>query len=287
MQIDYSQTIIDTINKIFSQLFSSLDITMYSILDKTVFINSSILDDRLFSTAFNSNFGLSAIANAFLIGFFLYYCVKLYMAPFSGTYVEKPYQFLVKALIIALCINFSQFFCSEFLNIFNAFTDILKVFGSQISGEEISFSTLLSNSAYIAEISTTFNFFSFDGILKSFFSFGLINLLFSYSIRYILLKVLILLFPFALLSLITTSTTWIFKSWFRAFFSLLFVQIFIIFVLILLFSISLSSSNIFSQILYISCIFVLTKSNSYVKELLGGISTDLNYNLLNMKNLLK
>lgn len=55
MQIDYSQTIIDTINKIFSQLFSSLDITMYSILDKTVFINSSILDDRLFSTAFNSN----------------------------------------------------------------------------------------------------------------------------------------------------------------------------------------------------------------------------------------
>ena len=73
MQIDYSQTIIDTINKIFSQLFSSLDITMYSILDKTVFINSSILDDRLFSTAFNSNFGLSAIANAFLIGFFLYW----------------------------------------------------------------------------------------------------------------------------------------------------------------------------------------------------------------------
>ena len=137
------------------------------------------------------------------------------------------------------------------------------------------------------ENSNNFNFFSFDGILKSFFTFGLINLLFSYSIRYILIKILILLFPFALLSLVTTSTSWIFKSWFRTFFSLIFVQIFIIFVLILLFSLNIHTSDMFSQISYISTVFILTKSNSYIKELLGGISTDLNYNILNFKNLFK
>ena len=151
----------------------------------------------------------------------------------------------------------------------------------------MSFNTLLSSSTYVIENSNNFNFFSFDGILKSFFSFGLINLLFSYSIRYILIKILILLFPFALLSLVTTSTSWIFKSWFRTFFSLIFVQIFIIFVLILLFSLNINISDIFSQISYISTIFILTKSNSYIKELLGGISTDLNYNILNFKNLFK
>ena len=102
-----------------------------------------------------------------------------------------------------------------------------------------------------------------------------------------LIKILILLFPFALLSLVTTSTSWIFKSWFRTFFSLIFVQIFIIFVLILLFSLNINTSDIFSQISYISTIFILTKSNSYIKELLGGISTDLNYNILNFKNLFK
>ena len=209
------------------------------------------------------------------------------MAPFSGSYVEKPYQFLTKVLIIAICISFSQFLCSEFLSIIDILTDILKSFGMQLIGKEISFNTLLSSSSYVIENSNNFNFFSFDGILKSFFSFGLINLLFSYSIRYILIKILILLFPFALLSLVTTSTSWIFKSWFRTFFSLIFVQIFIIFVLILLFSLNINTSDIFSQISYISTVFILTKSNSYIKELLGGISTDLNYNILNFKNLFK
>ena len=184
------------------------------------------------------------------------------MAPFSGSYVEKPYQFLTKVLIIAICISFSQFLCSEFLSIIDILTDILKSFGMQLTGKEISFNTLLSSSTYVIENSNNFNFFSFDGILKSFFSFGLINLLFSYSIRYILIKILILLFPFALLSLVTTSTSWIFKSWFRTFFSLIFVQIFIIFVLILLFSLNINTSDIFSQISYISTIFILTKSNS-------------------------
>ncbi len=287
MQTDYTQTIIDTINKIFSMLFSSLDLSIYSLLDKTVFINSSIVNDRFFSLAFNSSFGLSIIANALLSGFFIYYCFKLYMAPFSGSYVEKPYQFFTKVLIIAICISFSQFLCSEFLSIIDILTDILKSFGMQLTGKEISFNTLLSSSTYVIENSNNFNFFSFDGILKSFFSFGLINLLFSYSIRYILIKILILLFPFALLSLVTTSTSWIFKSWFRTFFSLIFVQIFIIFVLILLFSLNINTSDMFSQISYISTVFILTKSNSYIKELLGGISTDLNYNILNFKNLFK
>ena len=287
MQTDYTQTIIDTINKIFSMLFSSLDLSIYSLLDKTVFINSSIVNDRFFSLALNSSFGLSIIANALLAGFFIYCCFKLYMAPFSGSYVEKPYQFLTKVLIIAICISFSQFLCSEFLSIIDILTDILKSFGMQLTGKEISFNTLLSSSTYVIENSNNFNFFSFDGILKSFFTFGLINLLFSYSIRYILIKILILLFPFALLSLVTTSTSWIFKSWFRTFFSLIFVQIFIIFVLILLFSLNINTSDMFSQISYISTVFILTKSNSYIKELLGGISTDLNYNILNFKNLFK
>lgn len=287
LQTDYTQTIIDTINKIFSMLFSSLDLSIYSLLDKTVFINSSIVNDRFFSLAFNSSFGLSIIANALLAGFFIYYCFKLYLAPFSGSYVEKPYQFLTKVLIIAICISFSQFLCSEFLSIIDILTDILKSFGMQLTGKEISFNTLLSSSTYVIENSNNFNFFSFDGILKSFFSFGLINLLFSYSIRYILIKILILLFPFALLSLVTTSTSWIFKSWFRTFFSLIFVQIFIIFVLILLFSLNINTSDMFSQISYISTVFILTKSNSYIRELLGGISTDLNYNILNFKNLFK
>ena len=89
------------------------------------------------------------------------------MAPFSGSYVEKPYQFFTKVLIIAICISFSQFLCSEFLSIIDILTDILKSFGMQLTGKEISFNTLLSSSTYVIENSNNFNFFSFDGILKS------------------------------------------------------------------------------------------------------------------------
>lgn len=287
MEIDYSQIIIETINKLFSTLFSSLDNSLYSLLDKTVFINDSILSDSFFNSIFNSRYGLPAISNSMLLGIFIYYCSKLYMAPFSGNYVEKPYQFLTKTLVIAVCINFSQFICKEILNVTCIFSDVVRSLGESISGEEISFNTLISSSIYINESEEIYNIFSFNGMLKSFFSFGLINLLFSYSIRYILVKVLILLFPFSLLSLTTNSTSWIFKSWSRAFFSLLFVQIFIVLVLTLLFSLNVKSNDLFSQISYISTIFILSKSNSYIKELLGGISTEVNANLFNFKNFFK
>lgn len=287
MQINYSQIIIDTINELFTTLFSSLDKSLYSLLDKTVFVDSSIISDSFFNSIFDSKYGLPFIANSMLIGFFIYYCSKLYLAPFSGNYVERPYQFLTKALIIAICISFSQFICKEILDITSILTDIFTSLGSSISGEEISFSTLISGSIYIDESSEIYNIFSFNGMLKAFCSFGLVNLLFSYSIRYILVKVLILLFPFALLTLTTSSTSWIFKSWYRTFFSLLFVQFFIILVLTLLFSLNVKSNDLFSQISYISTIFILSKSNSYVKELIGGISTEVNANLFNLKNLFK
>lgn len=287
MQVDYSQIIIETLNKLFSTLFSSLDQSLYSLLDKTVFINDSILSNSLFNSIFDSQFGLPFIANSMLLGFFIYYCSKLYIAPFSGSYVENPYQFLTKTLIIAICINSSLFICKEILNIFSIITDILRSLGLSVCEIEISFNTLISQSFYVNQSLEIYNIFSLSGLLKSFFSFGLINLLFSYSIRYILIKVLILLFPFSLLSLTTNSTSWIFKSWYRAFFALLFVQIFIVLILILLFSLNVNSNDTFTQISYISTIFILTKSNSYVRELLGGISTQINTSLFNFKNLLR
>lgn len=287
MQTDYAQVIIDTINTLFSSLFTSLDHSLYALLDKVVFIDDSILSGTFFNSMLSAKFGLPFIANSMLLGIFIYYCFKLYLAPFSGNYVEKPYQFLTKTIIIAIFINYSQFLCKELLNINYIFTDILRSLGESVSGTEISFNTLIASSIYIDEASEIYNIFSFNGLLKSFLSFGLINLLFTYAVRYILVKVFILLTPFALLSLTTKSTVWLFKSWFRALYSLLLVQLFIVLILTLLFSLSVKSQDLFSQISYISAIFILTKANSYIRELIGGISTDISSNLFNIKNLLK
>ncbi len=277
----------NTINEIFSTLFSSLDKSLYSLLDKSVFVNEEILSDSFFNTIFQSSFGLPTIANAILIGFVLYYCFRLSFSQFTGNRIEKPYQFLGKVIVISICINFSTFLCEELLKINGLFTDSIRMLGNAVTKQDISFNNLITSSIYLTNSTNSFNLFSLEGMLKSFFSIGLISLLFSYSIRYILIKLFVLLSPFALLSLVNSSTIWFFKSWMRTLFSLLFVQVFISLILVLLFSLNIKSSDLFSQISYISTIFILTKANGYIKELIGGISLDINANILNIKNLFR
>lgn len=277
----------NTINEIFSTLFSSLDKSLYSLLDKSVFVNEEILSDSFFNIIFQSSFGLPTIANAILIGFVLYYCFRLSFSQFTGNRIEKPYQFLGKVIVISICINFSTFLCEELLKINGLFTDSIRMLGNAVTKQDISFNNLITSSIYLTNSTNSFNLFSLEGMLKSFFSIGLISLLFSYSIRYILIKLFVLLSPFALLSLVNSSTIWFFKSWMRTLFSLLFVQVFISLILVLLFSLNIKSSDLFSQISYISTIFILTKANGYIKELIGGISLDINANILNIKNLFR
>ena len=140
------------------------------------------------------------------------------------------------------------------------------------------------NSIINIEENSNFNIFSIDGLIKSFISIGLFNLVFSYSLRYILLKVFILITPFAILTLINKSTSWFFKTWLRTFLSLLLIQSFVSIILIIIFTLQFNSEDLFSKFLYIGGIYALSKSNSYLRELIGGISTDVSANFNSFKN---
>lgn len=286
MELDYSQIIIETLNNLFSTLFSSIDNSIYSLLDKITFIDENILSDKLFKNALDSFSGLTAIANSLLVGFVLYYCVKLMLSHYSGVGVEKPYQFLAKALLCAVCINFSSFFCSETIKINNLISEALCQLGYNICGKNISFNTLINETNNFISQENNFNIFSLSGLLRSSISMGMISLLFSYSIRYIFVKIIILCSPFALLSLIMQSTSWIFKIWLRTFLSLLLLQSFVAIILLVIFMINISNTDILTQVFYLSALYILSKANSYIKELFGGISTDFNANISSLKNLL-
>ena len=73
-----TQIIIDTINTIFENLFSSIDNNLYSLLDELTFINTDILTDKYFQDILgtSSSNGILLIANALLFGFILYYSIK-------------------------------------------------------------------------------------------------------------------------------------------------------------------------------------------------------------------
>ena len=287
--IDFSKLIIETINTLISTLISSIDSNTYSLLDTITFIDIDVLNGNTLTAISDSiSFNFNSISNALLLGVTLYYSIRYFVSLYTGTQVERPYQFIFKILIFGILSNYSYSIIDFILLINSYITDFLRAVEENICGVPISFNSLISQmNQYISQGTDTFSLFSFDGIIKSFASFGLISLLFSYSIRFIMIRVFILLSPFAFITLVNSSSSWIFKSWFKNLISLLFFQSFISIILFVSFSISSNISGTISQIIYIGSIFALSKANSYMKEIFGGISTDISTNLGSLKNYIK
>lgn len=285
-----TQIIIDTINTILGNLFSSIDNNLYSILDDITFINSDILKDKNFENIFGTSTsnGILLIANSLLLGFLLYFAIKYLISHFTFSNVEQPHSFLIKLIICGICMNFSYFLLTYFLDIFSNITLAIRNLGENLFNKEICFSELiLTINSNISVNTTSVDVFSLDGLIKSILSFSLLNLVFSYSFRYILIKVFVLIAPFAILSNSLNSTSWFFKSWIKNLFSLLFIQIIVSIILLILFSIDYSSSNLFSKFIYIGGLYALIKANSFVREFLGGVSTDFSQNVGNFSKFLK
>ena len=273
-------SIIETINSIFETLFSSIDTTIYSVLDELTFIDKNILNNSIFQKIFGStgNNGLLVIANSLLVGFSLYYAIRLIYSYYMNLQIERPYQFIFKLLIFGIVMNCSYFICNQFIQINSFISDAIRTVGSNIFGHDISFSELINKLNYLSIKENEFNIFSFDVLIKSFISISLFNLIFSYSLRYIMVKVFILITPFAILSLINESTSWFFKTWLRTVLSLLFQQSLVAIILLIIFSFNFSSNNIISQLMCIGGIYALVRANSYIRSLIGGISTDVSNN---------
>lgn len=285
-----SQVIIDTINNLLNTLFSSIDNSVYNTLDELSFIDNTILNNSLFEKLFsnNSNNSLILICNSLLIAVCIYYCFKLMYSYFSGIQVERPYQFVFKLLIFGIFINSSYFICELFIYFNSLFYDSIREIGQNILGEKICFSNLIENlNSTVTVDSPNLNVFSFNGLIKSLVSISFMSLLFSYSLRYIMLKVFILLTPFALLTLINNSSSWFFKSWLKVFISLLFIQPFISIILLIIFALDFANPDVTSKILCIGSIYALIRANSFVQHFIGGISTDVTQNFKLLKNQIK
>lgn len=277
-QTNIAQTIIDTINSIFETLFASIDNNLYSILDKITFIDSNILNDKNFENIFGNSMsnGILLIANSLLLGFIIYYSVRFLMSHITYNKVDSPFSFFIKIIIFGICMNCS-FFIIQFLLDFNSNISLaIRDLGKSLFHKDISFSELINTiNSNIAIDTNTLNIFSIDGLIKGTLSMSLLNLVFSYSFRYIMIKVFVLLAPFSFLSLSLDSTSWFFKSWLKNLFSLLFIQVIVSLVLLILFSLDFSSSNLFNKFIYVGGIYSLIKANSFVREFLGGVSTNI------------
>ena len=254
MNSNIPAVIIETINTIFQSLFSSLDNNLYSILDDITFIDSDIIKDSIFSKILGNSpsNGILLIANSLLLGFILYYSLRYLFSKLIYNQVESPFQFIFKCLIFGICCNFSYFFLEQILDITSYISLAIRSIGEDVFGKNICFSELiLSLNNLIAFNTSSIDIFSLNGLIKTTLTASLLNLVFTYSLRYITLKIFILLTPFAFLSLILNSTSWFFRAWIKNIFSILFIQIIVSIVLLILFSINSSSNELITKFIYI------------------------------------
>lgn len=286
-KLSLTDAIYQSLNDIFSKLFSSIDNSIYSLLDNLCFIDTEIFKNSAISKLLGNSVsdGFLLICNALVMGFILYYAINFLFSHLTFTRVSSPSQFFFKCIIFVALMNGSLWICTEIVNIVSIVTDIIRNIGENYFGQVISFSNLidiLNSKIYIN--TAEFSIISFDGIIKSFCSIGLINLLINYSLRYIMAQIFILVSPFAFLSLISDNSSWFFKSWLRSFISLLLVQILISIILCLALSLGIDNSN-FSKLLLIGIIYALTRANTFIKEIFGGISTDISDGISNIRKL--
>lgn len=277
--INLTEIILNSINELFSKLFSSVDNTIYSILDDITFVSPDILSNNAFQKILgnSSSEGILLICNSLVLGIIIYYAINYLISHLTYSKIDSPKQFIFKCIIFIAIMNSSFWICEEIINIVSIITNGISEIGLELFSSKINFSNFINNiNQNIYSSQESFSIFSFDGIIKSFTSFGLTNLVFTYSLRYIMIQIFILLSPFAFLSLITNSSEWFFKVWIKTFLSLLLVQILISLILLLSCSIELTQNSNFCKLLYIGIIYALTKSNSYMKELFGGISLNVN-----------
>ena len=272
-----TQTIIDTINTIFETLFASIDNNLYSVLDQITFISSDILNDQNFEKLFGTSTsnGILLIANSLLLGFILYYGFKYLMSHITYHRVDSPFGFIMKVVLFGICMNFSFFIIEIILDLNSYISLAIRELGKNLFGKEICFSELISTiNTNIAVDTSSLNIFSVDGLIKSTLSISLLSLVFSYSLRYIMVKVFVLLAPFAFISLSLDATSWFFKSWLKNLFSLLFIQIIVSLVLLILFSLDYSATNLFNKFVYVGGIYALIRANTFVRQFIGGVSTN-------------
>lgn len=284
-EIDIGAIIVDTINSLCQSLFSSIDNAIFPILDEIIFISPDIVEtnylERIAGT--NTNTGLLVLANSLVLAFILYYAVRRFIAFYTGNEVDSPYIFIIRGIFVTILMNFSLYLCTLAISFTYEITNFITALGTNIFNKEISFSSLINilNSSFSSE----FNVFSLDGILTGMLSISSFSLIISFALRYIMVKVFILASPFAFLCLLNKSTVGFFRSWYRSLLSLLLIQVLIAIILLLPYAlIKESSSQIINKILIIGAINALLKSGQYVKEFMGGIGINTNFQNRNFRN---
>jgi hypothetical protein len=119
---------LDAINNIFSNIFSSVDNSVYEILDKITFVDTSIIENDNFKKLMGtgSNSGILMVCNALILGILLFYVTGYLISHLTYSKIQKPSQFFFKAIIFIALMNNSYWICSQIINIVSLISSAIR-----------------------------------------------------------------------------------------------------------------------------------------------------------------
>ena len=292
--------IMDTINMLIGTLVGSLEGSIFPLLDNLVFLKPAVMQSSAEKTLIgdiSSGASFLILANTLLVSVVLWYSCRILFSYYIGAEVESPSQFFVRAVVFGIVMNSSLFICTEVINLVYYITDYIRLYGNLSSLSHrymsfMSFKNIINTALTSSGGETDFNLFSIDGIIKGFICFGALSLVLTYALRYVMLKVIVLVSPFAFLCLISKNTEAFFRSWYKTFISLLLVQVLVAVILVIphamkLFT-NLGPSELFTKILLAGSVYALYRANNFMREFMGGIGigSDFYAGVIGIRNML-
>lgn len=162
--INLTDIIFNSLNELFSKLFSSIDNSIYSLLDDITFITPDLLINNSFNKIIGTsrNNGILLICNSLVFGFILYYSINYLISHLTYTKIDSPKQFIFKSIIFIAIMNSSLWICEQIINLISIITEGFSYLCNTLFDSNLSFSEFIDDINQALSLSGDFNLFSFD-----------------------------------------------------------------------------------------------------------------------------
>lgn len=272
-----SNQLIANLNEMCKALFNSVDKNAFKYLDELAFLDESKFKTGIELELIGNNIyeGIIGIAISILMGIALYYIVNYFIRKIINEEIENPYTFIIKSIIAGFFIIYIKDIVLFVISVNNIITKEILNLTQTFFNQRVTFENILikiNETLYVQ--GEGFNVMSFDGIIKIYLVFGIINLIFEYSLRYVMIKIMFILSPIFVAFKTNRKTEYLYNNWVKGMFGLLFMQNIIAIILVISTRFITSPLILINKIIYIGMIYALIKVNVFIKEIFGGVSIE-------------
>lgn len=264
----------EVMNSLIEMTVDSIANKLFPILDKIVFLTAESFGysskGELTGNVEKIGEFILILANSLVIAIVLWYLFRQIFAYFFSFEVETPWKFVIRLVFFSIIMNAAYFVTYQVVDIIGQVTEYLSVsIGDKVNTISFKEFAEIINDTIDIEDENSFNIFSVEGLINTFVYLGIFYLGITYAVRYVILRLMALISPIACMTLVSKSTSKIFRNWFNIFIGYLSSQVFIVLVLAIPYLLDLND-GLEGKLLLCGILFTLYKVNDITHSLISG-----------------